>query len=137
MIIMLCHMLFLTADALTVNNFQVHNLQLVLPSSSCSTFFKILCQGSSICRFPRFFLILLCGPLKRQNPLDVFFFLLIITSSGLLTGISWYVCISKSQRIVCVSFSRIDYGLCKYDLVVWSNFNLLHNSLWLLLLSLL
>ena len=54
--------------------------------------------------------------------------LLIITRSSLLAQIRWSVCISKYQRIVCIAFSRMDSGLSIYHLVVWSNFNLLHNS---------
>ena len=58
-----------------------------------------------------------------------FFFFLIITRSG----IRWSVCISKSLRILCVSFSRRDSGLCKNHLFAWSsfNFNFLHNSQWI------
>ena len=41
----------------------------------------------------------------------------------LLVGIRWSICISKPQRILCVSFSRTDSSLCVYHLVVWSNFN--------------
>ena len=41
------------------------------------------------------------------------------------------VCISKSQRSLCVSFSRTDSGLCIYHLFVWSNLNFLHNSRWI------
>ena len=37
----------------------------------------------------------------------------------------WSVWISKSQRSLCVSFSRTDSGSC-----VESNFNFLHNSQW-------
>ena len=33
----------------------------------------------------------------------------------------WSVCISKSQRILCVSFSRMDSWFCLYHLLVWSN----------------
>ena len=40
------------------------------------------------------------------------------------------VFISKSQRILCVSFSWTDYGLHIYHLFVWSNLNFLHNSQW-------
>ena len=40
--------------------------------------------------------------------LFLFIFLLTITRSGLLTGIRWSVCISKSQRILRISFSRMD-----------------------------
>ena len=38
------------------------------------------------------------------------------------------VCISKSQKILYVSFSWTDSGLCTYHLVVLSSFILLHNS---------
>ena len=41
----------------------------------------------------------------------------------------------KSQRILCVSFSVTDSGLCKYHLVVWSSFNLLYNSQWITFLT--
>ena len=57
------------------------------------------------------------------------FFLLIHT--GLLAEIRRPVCVSKSQRILCVSFSRTDSGWYIYHLVVWSNSNLLHNSHWI------
>ena len=49
-----------------------------------------------------------------------------ITKSGLLARIRWSVYISKSQKILSVSFYRTDSGL--YFLVVWSIFSLLHNS---------
>ena len=51
---------------------------------------------------------------------QVLFFLLII-SSDRLAEIRWSVCISKSQRSLCVSFSRRDAELCIYHLFVWSN----------------
>ena len=60
-----------------------------------------------------------------------FFFLITITRSGLLTEIRWSVCMSKSHRSLCVSFSRTDAGLCIYHLFFWSNFNFLHNSQWM------
>ena len=56
------------------------------------------------------------------------FFLLINCRFGLLR---WCICISKSQRILCISFSRTDSGLWIPHLVVWLNFNLLHNLLWI------
>ena len=62
-----------------------------------------------------------------------FFFLLIIIRSGRLADICWSVCISKSQKSLCVPFSRTDSGLCIYHLFVWSNFNFLHNSQWITL----
>ena len=58
-------------------------------------------------------------------------FLLIVTRSSLLTGIRWSDCISKSQWIMCVPFSRKNSGLYTYHLIVCSNFNLLHSSPWI------
>ena len=52
---------------------------------------------------------------------------------GCLADMSWSVYISKSQRRLCVSFSRTDSGLCIYYLFVWSNFSFLHNSQWITL----
>ena len=60
----------------------------------------------------------------------IWFVLLINTRFGLLA----WICdpfVSKSQRSLFVSFSRKNSGLCYYHLVVWSNFNLLHNSQWI------
>ena len=62
-----------------------------------------------------------------------FFFLLIIIRSGLLAEIRWSVCISKSHRSLCVSFSRTGAGLCIYHLLAWSNLNFLHISQWITL----
>ena len=47
-----------------------------------------------------------------------FFFLLIKTKSRLLTLPAWSISISKSQRILCVSFSSTDSDLCIYHLLV-------------------
>ena len=46
------------------------------------------------------------------------FLLLIMIRSGRLVEIWLSVCISKSQRSWCVSFSRTDSGLCIYHLFV-------------------
>ena len=62
-----------------------------------------------------------------------FLFLLIIIRSGRLVKIRWSVCISKSQRSLCVSFSRRDSGLCTYHLFIWSNLDFLHISQWITL----
>ena len=63
----------------------------------------------------------------------ILFFLLIITRSGHLAKIRWSVCISKSQRSLCISFYRTDSGLSIYHLFVWTNLNFLHNSQWITL----
>ena len=57
-----------------------------------------------------------------------FFFLLTITRSGRLAEIKGSVCLSKSQRSFCVTFSRMDSRLFIYHLFVLSNLNFLHNS---------
>ena len=59
--------------------------------------------------------------------------MLIIMRSGLLAGIRWSVCMLKSHRSLCVSFSRTGAGLCIYHLLVWSNLNFLHISQWITL----
>ena len=64
-----------------------------------------------------------------------FFLLLIIMRSDLLAGIMWCVCMLKSHRSLCESFSRTGAGLCIYHLLVWSNWNFLHTSQWITLLT--
>ena len=54
--------------------------------------------------------------------------LLINTTTGPLSRFWWSVCLSMSQRILWVSVSLKDSDLYLYNLVLWSNFNLLHNS---------
>ena len=60
-----------------------------------------------------------------------FSFFLTITTSGPPVEIRWFVCISKSQRIFCLSIARTDSELCIYHLLVRSNLNFLHNSHWI------
>ena len=50
-------------------------------------------------------------------------FLLIVVRSDRLAKIRWSVCMSKSQRTLCVSFSRTYAGLCIYHFFVWPNFS--------------
>ena len=61
-----------------------------------------------------------------------FSFLLSLTRSGHLAEIRWSACISKSQRIECVSFSRTDSCLCIYLLFLGSNLNFLHRFYWII-----
>ena len=53
--------------------------------------------------------------------------------SGLLAGIRWSVCMLKSHRSLCQSFSRTGAGLCIYHMFVWPNWNFLHISQWITL----
>ena len=66
------------------------------------------------------------GTAKSTN-LQIHFFIIIIRS-GRLVEIWWCVCISKSQRNLCVSFTGTYSRSYIYRLFVWSNFNFLHNS---------
>ena len=52
----------------------------------------------------------------RSTWRQVFFYLLINIRSDLLARIKWFICILMSQRILCISFSRTDSGLCIYHL---------------------
>ena len=73
---------------------------------------------------------------RRDSKVDNFadfLFLLIIIRSGLLAEIRWSVCTWKSDRSLCVSFSRTVAGLSIYHLLAWSNLNFLHISQWITL----
>ena len=50
-----------------------------------------------------------------------------------LAGIRWSLCMLKSHRSLCESFSRTGTGLCIYHLFLWSNWNFLHISQWITL----
>ena len=62
----------------------------------------------------------------RNSPSSYFLLLLTVFRCGRLPEIRWSVCISKSQKSLCVSFSRRDVGL-------WSNFSFLQNFQWITL----
>ena len=98
------------------------------------SFFLVIRQGPSICLSFCCLNFFLCNLLERQNTLNIkFFFLLLNTWSGFLARIRRSVCILKFWRNL---FSKPDFTLCIYYLVVWSNFNLLHNYQWITLLTL-
>ena len=84
--------------------FQVLWLWLVSLSLLYSLAFSTLWQSLGI--YPAFCFLSLS--LYKSTIWHVLFFLLIRIKSGLLIWIGWSVCISKSQRIFCVSFSRTD-----------------------------
>ena len=93
--------------------------------------FSILWQGWGTYSSFHILSVLFCdqpGQQNRQFCIFSFFFLLIIIKSGLLAEIRWSVCMLKSHRSLCVSFSGTGIGLCIYHLLVWSNLNFLHIS---------
>ena len=93
------------------------------------SFFFFFSSLASTCLSFCFLWFSLYGLLGWQNPqyskFSPFFFsffnfsLLIITRSGHLAKIRDSVCISKSQRILCISFFRMDSGLCIYHFLLW------------------
>ena len=111
--------------------YKEHQLQVVSPSLSCSTVFPISKLGQGTYPSFRFLSILLWSAWAAKTSIpQIVFLLLIIIRSGCLAKIRWSVVILKSQSR-CVSFSRTNSGLCIYYLIVWSNFNFLHNYQWI------
>ena len=67
---------------------------------------------------------------------SLFFFLFVFVFVLLSLGLVFWLGLGdlfvfKNLRIFCLSFSRTNSGLCIYHLVVCSNFNFLHYSLWI------
>ena len=99
------------------------------------SFFSIPYQDPGTYPSFDFLSVLFCGQPGRQSRQFCKFslFLFNIIKSGLLAEIRWSVCMSKSHRSLCVSFSWTGAGLCIYHLVVWPNLNFLHISQWITL----
>ena len=77
--------------------FQVHQLQLVLPSPACSIFLVLL-QGPSIqIIFLLFFFTLWSAGMSTSTRQKILFLFFISTKSGLQAGIRWSV-VSKNHR---------------------------------------
>ena len=101
------------------------------------SFFKSLARSRYLSFFSLSFRFILCSARTAKSTilqiLFFFFFLLIIIRSGFQGGIWWSVCMLKSHRSLCVSFSLTSAGLCIYHLFVWPNWNFLHISRWITL----
>ena len=97
------------------------------------SFFNSLARSRYLSFFSHSFRFILwsAGTAKSTILQILFFLLLIIIRSGLLVRIRWPVCMLKSHRSLCVSFSWTGAGLCIYHLLVWSNLNFLHISQWI------
>ena len=98
------------------------------------SFFNSLARSRYLSFFSLSFrFILWSAGTAKSTILQILFLLLIIMRSGLLVGIRWSVCMLKSHRSLCESFSGTGTGLCIYHLFVWSNWNFLHISQWITL----
>ena len=109
----------------------VHQLQLVSPSPTCPIASLALEQGPYIYISLQLHLILLCSLPGRKKPLfsSFSFIFLTIIKSARLAEITWFDCISDTQRSLCIIFFfGTDSSLCIYLLFVWLNVNFLHNS---------
>ena len=113
--------------------FQERQLQLVLPLLSYSTVLsgKVLVLVFLFAVFAFHSVVHWDGKVHKTVGSLYFFISLIITRSGYLSEIKGSIHISKSQRILWVSFSSADSVLCIYHLIVWWKFNLRHNSQWI------
>ena len=77
------------------------------------SFFNSLARLRYLSLFSHSFsFILWSAETAKSTILQIFLFLLIIIRSGLLAEFGWSVCISKSHRSLCMSFSRTGAGLC-------------------------
>ena len=121
------------------NNLLVIVLKAPIKIGTIVTFmFHIFFNSLAMSRYLSFFshsfrFILWSAGTAKSTILQILFFLLIIIRSGLLAGIRWSVCMLKSHRGLCVSFSGTNAGLCIYHLFVWSNLNFFHISQWITL----
>ena len=103
-------------------------------AQSFDSFFNSLARSRYLSFFsPTFSFILWSAGTAKSTILQILFLLLIIMRSGLLARIRWPVCMLKSQRSLCESFSRTGTALCIYHLFVLSNWNFLHISQWITL----
>ena len=88
-----------------LSKFQGHLLQLVASSPSCFTCFSALWQHTSIClSFLLSFIFILWFTETPKSTWCQILFFFINTRCHLLLGMRWPFCISKSQRILFVSF---------------------------------
>ena len=97
------------------------------------SFFNSLARSRYLFFFSHSFSFILWSAETVKSTILHFFFFLITIRSGLLAEIRWFVCMSKSHRSLCVSFSMRGAELCIYHLMVWSNLNFLHISQWITL----
>ena len=79
-------------------------------------FFSSLARSRYLFLFSLYFNFTLKSAGTTKSPIREVLFLLTITS---LVEIRWCVCIPKSQRSLCVSFTKTDSRLCIYYLIVW------------------
>ena len=104
--------------------------QLVPQSPWCSIIFLVFYQR--LFSLSIFFLFSLWSAKTAKSTIRPFlFFLLTINRSPCLSEIRRTFYILKTYKTLIVSSSRKDSGLCIYHLFMWSNFNFLHNSLWI------
>ena len=83
------------------------------------SFFNSLARSRYLSFFSHFqFYSMVSRNSKVLNFANSLFLLLIILRSGLLADIRWSVCMSKSRKSLCESFSRTGAGLCIYHLFV-------------------
>ena len=107
-----------------------HQLQILSLSHSCSIVFSVFLQGLGTYR---------SFPFQQERPSSLFsgflfFFFFVDYHLVWSSSRDWViVCITKSQRIFYVKFSRTYSGLYLHHLFVSSNLNFCYNSKWVTL----
>ena len=95
------------------------------------SFFRSLAMSRFLSLFSLSFNFTPLSTGTAKSTIQQLLFRLIISRSGRLAEMRWSVFILKSQRSLCILFYWTISRLCIYHLFVWSNFNFLHNSLWI------
>ena len=103
-------------------------------ASMFNHFFQFLSQEQVLIFLLAFFQFysVICRDSKVNNMVGSLLLLTIIRT-GRLAEVGWSVCLWKSQKSFCVSFSITDSGLYINHLFVWWNFNFLHSFQWSIL----
>ena len=110
----------------------VPNAPITIVTFMFHSFFNSLARSRYLSFFSLSFRFILWSTETAKSTILQILFLLLMRS-GLLAGIRWSVCMLKSHRSLCESFSRTGAGLCIYHLFVWSNWNFLYISQWITL----
>ena len=98
-------------------------------------FFNSLAKSRYLSFFSHSFSFILWSAAREKSTIlqILSFFVDCYIRSGLLAEIWWSMCMSKSHRSFCVSFSGTGAGLSIYYLFVRSDLNFLHISQWVTL----
>ena len=99
------------------------------------SFFNSLARSRYLSFFSHSFRFILWSAGTTKSSILQILFFVVVDYYKVWSSSRRSVYMLKSQRSLCVSFSRTGAGLCIYHLLVWSNLNFLHISQWITLPS--